>query len=374
MADDDEEVGSNQDAYGILAKSLGGSEGAILQLMKQRQAGVNAQQQKLMDMMQQQEGPLSQTGMSDYQKAAMMFQAAGALAKPTRSGGLSGLMEGVGGAGEALAGPLSKADEAQRQRQQQLQQLQLARQKLAIEMSGNQGVSPSDMMKLVEMKRANEEETPTPSEFERVIGQLSPEERKKALRVKAGLETAAEKTKPKDVSDKTLSDFTESGGTLTDIDELSSRFKPEFAGKTLEVGADVQNLAGRKGFAPGYKDQAEWWSDYAERRNVARNALFGSAVTTGEKKEFEKADISPGMDPDVIKAKLARQREIARAAAYKLAKAKELQGADIAPIEAALGYKLTDLQKSSKPPAGAAPAKSGLSLEDIDAELAKRNK
>jgi len=161
MADDDEEVGSNQDAYGILAKSLGGSEGAILQLMKQRQAGVGAQQQKLMDMMQQQEGPLSQTGMSDYQKAAMMFQAAGALAKPTRSGGLSGLMEGVGGAGEALAGPLSKADEAQRTRAAQLQQLQLARQKLATEMAGNQGVSPSDLMGLVKSSRDNEEDAET---------------------------------------------------------------------------------------------------------------------------------------------------------------------------------------------------------------------
>jgi hypothetical protein len=372
MADDDEEVaGSKADPYSVLANSLGGSEKSILQLMQQRQAGIGAQQQKLMDMMQQQEGPLSQTGMSDYQRAAMLFQAAGALAKPTRSGGLSGLMEGVGGAGEAVAGPLSKADEAQRARQQQLQQLQLARQKLAVEMSGNQGVSPSDMMKLVEMKRANEEETPTPSEFERVIGQLSPEERAKALRVKAGLEAAAEKPKLKEVSDKTLSDFAESGGTLADIDELSSRFKPEFAGKTLEVGADIQNLAGRKGFIPGYKEQAEWWSDYAERRNVARNALFGSAVTTGEKKEFEKADISPGMAPDVIKTKLARQREIARAAAYKLAKAKELQGADIAPIEAALGYKLTDLAKSAK---SGESGQRALTLEEIDAELAKRNK
>jgi hypothetical protein len=97
-------------------------------------------------------------------------------------------------------------------------------------------------------------------------------------------------------------------------------------------------------------------------------------VTKPEKEEFLKADISPGMDPDVIATKLARQREIARAAAYKLAKAKELQGVDIAPIEAALGYKLTDLQKSSKPPAGASPAKTGPTLEEIDAELAKRNK
>jgi hypothetical protein len=162
MADEDEDFGgSNADPYSVLAANLGGPEKAALMLMKQRQAGVNAQQQKLMDMMQQQESPLSQTGMSDYQKAAMMFQAAGALAKPTRSGGLAGLMENVGGAGEALAGPLSKADEAQRARQQQLQQLQLARQKLGIEMSGQQGVSPSDLMALVKSTRENEEEKET---------------------------------------------------------------------------------------------------------------------------------------------------------------------------------------------------------------------
>jgi hypothetical protein len=162
MADEDEDVGgSNADPYSVLAANLGGPEKAALMLMKQRQAGVNAQQQKLMDMMQQQESPLSQTGMSDYQKAAMMFQAAGALAKPTRSGGLAGLMENIGGAGEALAGPLSKADEAQRARQQQLQQLQLARQKLGIEMSGQQGVSPSDLMALVKSTRDNEEEKET---------------------------------------------------------------------------------------------------------------------------------------------------------------------------------------------------------------------
>lgn len=156
----DEEIGGN-DPYSVLAANLSGPEKSILALMQQRQSGVNAQQQKLMEMMQQQESPLNQTGMSDYQKAAMLFQAAGALAQPTRSGGLAGLMEGVGGAGTALAGPLSKADEAQKQRQQQLAQLQLARQKLAVDIAGQQGVSPSDMMSLVKSARDNEEEPET---------------------------------------------------------------------------------------------------------------------------------------------------------------------------------------------------------------------
>lgn len=369
MADDDVETGSNQDPYSVLAATLGGPEKAALMLMQQRQAGVNAQQQKLMDMMQQQEGPLSQTGMSDYQKAAMMFQAAGALAAPTRSRGLAGLMEGIGGAGTALAGPLTKADEQQRQRQQQLAQLQLARQKLATEMAGS-GVSAQDMMSLIKSQRESEEE---PSEFDKILKELSPEERAKAVRVKAGLETAAGKEKKDKVSDKTLSDFSESGATLADIDNLSSRFKPDYAGKLFELTGEAQNIAGRKGLSPGFQDQASWWSDYAERRNVARNTLFGSAVTATEKAEFEKADISPGMDPKVIQQKLARQREIARSAAYKLAKAKELQGFDIEPIEAALGYKIKDLEKSAAPPKTGG-TKSGPTLEEIEAELAKRNK
>ena len=350
MADEDEEVGgSNADPYSVLAANLGGPEKAALMLMKQRQAGVNAQQQKLMDMMQQQESPLSQTGMSDYQKAAMMFQAAGALAKPTRSGGLAGLMENIGGAGEALAGPLSKADEAQRARQQQLQQLQLARQKLATEMAGQQGVSPSDLMALVKSTRDNEEEKPTPSEFERLLDRLSPEERQRALRVKAGLETAAERPKPKDVSDATLSKLSTVGTAIYNLDDLQERFKPEFAGKLSNTIAEAQNVIGTKGIAPGYKDQGAWWGDYAERRNMLRKELFGSAVTATEKPEFEKADITPGMDPDVIATKLARQREVVRQAAYKLAKAKVAQGYDISPIEEAIGYSIKDLEKSMAP-------------------------
>ena len=351
---------------------LAGPYAAIADQMQQQYAAQNAAKQQYLDSLQKRETDLKSQGMSDYDKAGALFQLSGALLSPTKSGGIGGTLESFGAGASALAGPLSKAGEAQRQRQQQIQQLQDARAKMGIEMAG--GMDPGQSLQLLKAQQDQEEEKRNPNADEIVAAQLSPEDRPAFWRTKAGLQEAAGKTKPKEVSDKTLSDFTESGGVLADIDELSGRFKPEFAGKWFETGADAQNLAGRKGIAPGYKDQATWWSDYAERRNVARNTLFGSAVTKPEKEEFAKQDISPGMDPDVIATKLARQREIARAAAYKLAKAKELQGVDIAPIEAALGYKLTDLQKSSKPPAGAAPAKTGPTLEEIDAELAKRNK
>ena len=143
------------DATGTLASYLkGGPEGAALALMQQQRGAVGAQQQKLLEMMNQQQGPLSQTGMSDLDKASLMFQAAGALGQTTRSGGFG---ETLGNVATAVAGPLSKAADAQRQRQQQLQQLQLARQKLAVEMTGQQGVPAADMLSLIKEQRARTE-------------------------------------------------------------------------------------------------------------------------------------------------------------------------------------------------------------------------
>lgn len=107
-------------------------------------------QQDYLASLKQQEGALTQAGMSDYDKAAMLFQAAGALGQTTRSGGFG---ETLGNLGTAMAGPLSKAAEAQRQRQQQLQQLQLARQKLAMEMAGTGTPSVSETLQLMKAQQ-----------------------------------------------------------------------------------------------------------------------------------------------------------------------------------------------------------------------------
>jgi hypothetical protein len=147
-----EDAGS--DETGTLASYLkGGPEGAALALMQKRAAAQQAAQQQMLGTLQQQEGALGQQGMSDYDKASLLFQAAGALGKPTRSGGFG---ETLGNLGEAMAGPLSKEAEKQRARAQQLQQLQLARQKLGMEMAG-QGVSAQDMMSLIKEQRARTE-------------------------------------------------------------------------------------------------------------------------------------------------------------------------------------------------------------------------
>jgi len=336
-------------APGLAALQFQGPYQAIYQQMQQQALQKQQAQQAYLASLQKQEGALSQVGMSDYDRASLLFQAAGALGQTTRSGGFG---ETLGNLGTAMAGPLSKQAEAQRQRAQQLQQLQMARQKLGMEMAGTGGVDPAQALQLLKAQQDQEEEKPTPSEFERVISQLTPEDRARAIRVKAGLETAAEKPKAKDVSDTTLQVFTEGGGAINDLDDLKARFKPEYAGKVLQSVGEAQNVLGKKGVVKGYSDQAQWWSDYQERKNILRNSLFGATVTKPELAEFLKADITEDTDPKLIDEKLAKQREVARRAAYKLAKAKELQGFDTAPIEAALGFKLKELEKPT-PPKGA---------------------
>jgi len=337
-----------------LAALYQGPYQAIYQQMQQKADAQRAAQQEYLASLQKQEAALGQQGMSDYDRASLLFQAAGALGQTTRSGGFG---ETLGNLGTAMAGPLSKQAEAQRQRAQQLQQLQSARAKLGMEMAGNQGVSPSDMLSLLKAQQDQEEEKRAPTADEIIASQLTPEDRPAFWRTKAGLQEAAGKKKEKDVSDTTLQVFTEGGGAINDLDDLKTRFKPEYAGKVLQSVGEAQNVLGKKGVAKGYSDQAQWWSDYQERKNILRNSLFGATVTKPELAEFLKSDITEDTDPKLVADKLAKQREAARRAAYKLAKAKELQGFDVAPIEAALGFKLKELEK----PAGAPPAASAQS-------------
>ena len=121
--------------------------------LQSQAAAKSASQQEYLASLQKQEAALGQQGMSDYDRASMLFQAAGALGQPTRSGGLG---ETLGNLGTAMSGPLSKAAEAQRTRAQQLQQLQMARQKLGMEMAGTGGVDPGQALALLKAQQESE--------------------------------------------------------------------------------------------------------------------------------------------------------------------------------------------------------------------------
>jgi hypothetical protein len=88
---------------------------------------------------------------SNLEQAAMLMQAAGALSAPTRGGGT---LESFGAAGTALAGPLMKQAQAERDRNEKLMQLQMAREKMGMEMSSG-NIGSAEMLKLYQMQQAS---------------------------------------------------------------------------------------------------------------------------------------------------------------------------------------------------------------------------
>lgn len=85
------------------------------------------------------------------------------------------------------------------------------------------------------------------------------------------------------------------------------------------------------------KDSAQWWADYAAYRNVARNSIFGSALTAHEKAEWEKQDITLGMTDDAVKKRLSRQAELVEIALGKEANSLAAQGYSKKGIRARIG-------------------------------------
>lgn len=170
--------GAQPPAASPLNNMFQGNYAKLYDLAVQQAQQRQAPQQAYMDMLQKQEAGLGQAGMSDLDKAAMFAQLAGAFGAPTRTGGFA---ETLGNVGTAMSGPLSKAAQEQRARQQQVQQLQLARQKLAMEMAGTGQPSMSDVMQIMKMQQ---DAQPKPGETERLLQDpsLSPEDRKRALR------------------------------------------------------------------------------------------------------------------------------------------------------------------------------------------------
>lgn len=109
-----------------------------------------------------------------------------------------------------------------------------------------------------------------------------------------------------------IKEMSEQGGKFKQIQGFGDTFKPEYAGYMSETVGDLANTAARNlPMGKAAQDRASWWQNYQSFKNTVRNDLFGSALTKTEATEFIKADIHPGMQPEVIKRNIARQQELA---------------------------------------------------------------
>lgn len=141
-------------------------------------------------------------------------------------------------------------------------------------------------------------------------------------------------------------ELSELGAVASTFKNLTGGFDDSFAGYKSDVAGDFALQLGRK--VPGAPfaaspEATNWWQTYQEQKNLVRNKLFGSALTVTERNEFDKAQITPGMAPKIIRKNLARQEEVAMKAASKIANSMLAEGARPEAVEAALGFKLNEL-------------------------------
>lgn len=146
-------------------------------------------------------------------------------------------------------------------------------------------------------------------------------------------------------------DLGQQAGINDQLMDLRGGFKDDFAGSGPGIVGDIKNYAARQ-FGIGNVDSANWWQEYQKYANTARNKLFGSALTATERGEWEKADINPGMQPDLIRKNMQKQNEIVQRAISKRAESLAKQGYSREAIEAEIGFPIGGIMQG-------APAKGG---------------
>ncbi len=155
-----------------------------------------------------------------------------------------------------------------------------------------------------------------------------------------------------------ITKLTEEGGKMQAVSRFANTFSDDYAGYKSQTLGNAAMTAGRylpSDALPGKTEEAsQWWQGYDRHKNQVRNDLFGSALTANEQAAFERADINPGMSPKQIKANLASQAAIVKAAATRKAQALASEGFSTDTLTAAYGVSANDL--GVKPKASAVPS------------------
>lgn len=147
----------------------------------------------------------------------------------------------------------------------------------------------------------------------------------------AGMRSAdkeADRARGRQLSWSAVQDFSKQAGMADAMTGLANSFKDSYS-SNYGLG-NVQNALGRLGLSN--EDQANWWQQYAEQRNLIRNQLFGSALTAAEQRAFDEANITPNMDPKQVRLRLGQQAEAAQRAYGRLRDSAAGSGFDVSGV------------------------------------------
>lgn len=290
--------------------------------------------------------PKTADGRPDYMTAAQKLFAAGATGP------------GMGLAQLAMAQADKDTARSQWAQTFGLQQQQFARQ------GQNDARQADQWQKTYDLQRRGVEGDKVPPNFRRnAAGQLEP--------IPGGpadpdyiRKTTESRDKGKSLSIGDIGKLTEEGTKAQNIAGFGQTFKPDFAGYGSQTVGNLAMTAGRmlpNAVLPtGTEEAANWWQGYDRYKNLVRNELFGASLTTGESAAFEKADINPGMKPDVIQRNLAEQKRIVEAGIKRKASAMVQSGYNPEAIASAFGMSpdqlgIAGMKKGAEATAAPAP-------------------
>jgi hypothetical protein len=154
------------------------------------------------------------------------------------------------------------------------------------------------------------------------------------LSINKAQEAAVKAADGKEIKLADATKLADKAGAVDKLSDLTSTFKPNFAGYITDSAGDIDVWAAGKSSDPAKVELFQWWQTYQEHVNKVRNDLFGAALTAPEKAEFDKAMVTKGMSPQQAKANLDRQAEIATRAYNKLDNVLRVQGYSKAGLDA----------------------------------------
>ena len=138
------------------------------------------------------------------------------------------------------------------------------------------------------------------------------------------------------------------------LTELTGTFKPTFGGAPTEFLGEAVNKYGRdfSSASPDLKERASWWQKYQRFSNLDKNELFGAALSAMEQENYKKANVTPNMQPDMIKANLKTQEDIVLTALARYSTSLIKDGYKPDSIEAITGLRFygSDANYSKMPP------------------------